>query len=213
MNQPVYIYTLSDPRTNFVRYVGKARNPKGRYSGHMNSTSATHRAKWINSLKALALSPKMEIIEEVAEDGWQEAERFWIESLRQMGCDLTNHTGGGEGHYFADQFLRDKISKSVKRYLESRSETEKLEYSENMSRATKGRKHSKEQILKMKTSIAEAWQDPEKRARFLSGNKKSRTPQCYAKISKALSGKPLNEAHKKKLRESRDRYLRRIGKR
>ena len=37
MQQTTFIYTLTDPITNEVRYVGKANNLQARYIEHMNS--------------------------------------------------------------------------------------------------------------------------------------------------------------------------------
>jgi hypothetical protein len=53
----------------------------------------TRICKWIRSL---GLAP--ELIElETLQEGWVEAEQFWIEYLIALGCRLTNGTRGGEG--------------------------------------------------------------------------------------------------------------------
>ena len=51
--ETTYIYTLSDPRNNLVRYVGKTSNPKMRLQNHMNRkhNERTHKRNWIESLK------------------------------------------------------------------------------------------------------------------------------------------------------------------
>lgn len=43
--EKVYIYTLEDPITSEIRYVGKANNMKDRYSNHLNSSrdKGTHK--------------------------------------------------------------------------------------------------------------------------------------------------------------------------
>lgn len=48
----VFIYALSDPRTNQIRYIGKANNPYNRYSNHYNSArdKNTHKRNWINRM-------------------------------------------------------------------------------------------------------------------------------------------------------------------
>lgn len=95
----VYIYTLEDPRTQEVRYVGKTKNPKGRFHNHCNKlhNERSHKRNWINSLKVLGLRPKMRIIEEVEQNEWHFWEKYWIEQFKQWGFNLVNHTLGGDG--------------------------------------------------------------------------------------------------------------------
>ncbi len=95
------IYTLSDPRTGFVRYVGKTVRPLGRrLSAHLRDVKAQeyghHAACWIRSLLAVGVRPVIEPLEDSPED-IDEAERFYIAYLRFLGCDLTNSTPGGDG--------------------------------------------------------------------------------------------------------------------
>lgn len=119
MKRSSFIYVLSDPRTNHVRYVGKTFNLKDRFSQHIclkilerNNTKNT---AWIKSLLNLGLKPIMEVIEEFDADdvsGWEEAEKFWIKTLRFCGCDLNNlEPGGISGKTHSDE-TRLKISKS-----------------------------------------------------------------------------------------------------
>ncbi len=43
-----YIYTLSDPNTNEVRYVGKTINIKRRYKQHLyDKRQTSHKNSWI----------------------------------------------------------------------------------------------------------------------------------------------------------------------
>lgn len=93
-----YIYTLSDPRTGTVRYVGKTVNPKQRRHNHSNIArdKGTHKRNWINQLKQEKLRPLFEIIEEVDSD-WKFWEKYWIQQFKVWGFSLTNTTLGGEG--------------------------------------------------------------------------------------------------------------------
>ena len=53
MNMTTKIYTLTDPITNQVRYVGKSNNPLKRYYKHLNESlksTKTHKNNWINKL-------------------------------------------------------------------------------------------------------------------------------------------------------------------
>ena len=65
----IYIYTLSDPRTNIIRYVGKTNNIKNRLKSHIcqSKKSRTHKDNWVNSLLKLNLKPIIEILD-VVED-------------------------------------------------------------------------------------------------------------------------------------------------
>jgi len=93
-----YIYTLSDPRTNQVRYIGKSVNPKVRYLRHLRDRINTHCSRWIAELINRGLKPVMQVIAEVPEgEDWQVVERAWIEWGRIAGWNLTNLTAGGDG--------------------------------------------------------------------------------------------------------------------
>ena len=114
-NKTVFIYTLADPRNGLVRYVGKANDLKARYSGHLSENFRSHKSSWVKSLKALGLKPKMELLEAIdccTDEEWQEAERFWIEQLRQWGLPLTNLDKGGRGKNRIAAETRLKLSQA-----------------------------------------------------------------------------------------------------
>ncbi|TXK52355.1 GIY-YIG nuclease family protein [Pontibacter qinzhouensis] len=60
-----YVYSLSDPRDQAIRYIGVTINPKERLMSHYGDTYGS-RAKldWIRDLRANELLPVMDIIEE-----------------------------------------------------------------------------------------------------------------------------------------------------
>ncbi len=95
----VYIYTLSDPRTNEVRYVGKTNNPEQRRKAHgvLSREVKSRKKNWIKQLKRLDLRPVFEIIDEVPESEWHKWEKYWIQQFIVWGFRLTNHTAGGDG--------------------------------------------------------------------------------------------------------------------
>jgi len=94
----IYIYSLSDPRTNAIRYIGKTINPKHRKHSHNNKArdKGTYKRNWINQLQSLGLRPVFEILD-VVEDDWQFWESYWIFQCKSWGFRLTNSTIGGEG--------------------------------------------------------------------------------------------------------------------
>jgi len=98
------IYVLKDPRTNEVRYIGKANNPVERYRNHNNKgrDKNTHKRNWINELWKNKLKPILEIIDTVPIDKWKEYEKFYIKKYINDGCDLVNYTDGGDGATFAN---------------------------------------------------------------------------------------------------------------
>jgi hypothetical protein len=97
--QKVFIYTLSDPTTGEVRYVGKTVNPYQRLHGHITPTallSENHRTHWLRTLSVEGLKPVMTVIEETDEESWDATERRWISHFRSQGCNLVNTSDGGE---------------------------------------------------------------------------------------------------------------------
>lgn len=98
---PVKIYTLSDPRTAEIRYVGKTVETLGkRLSKHcsclVNQKEQNHRVFWIRSLLQKGLKPVITLIEEVSSDIWEEREKYWIKYYKDLGLNLVNSTEGGD---------------------------------------------------------------------------------------------------------------------
>jgi hypothetical protein len=94
-----YIYILTDPITNDVRYVGKSINPEVRVRKHISEAktgkSNNHRINWIKSLLNKNLRPNIEIIDETNDD-WVLLEEYWISQFTTWGFNLVNGTDGGE---------------------------------------------------------------------------------------------------------------------
>ena len=95
----VYIYTLTDPLTNEIRYVGKTTNPKRRFKQHLNQAKEKnlYSKRWIQGLLEQGHEPIMTIIEKINREQWRERERHWIEYYRDQGAPLTNLSEGGQG--------------------------------------------------------------------------------------------------------------------
>lgn len=116
-----FIYILNDPITNDVRYVGKSNNPKSRLSHHIlkaKSNKHTHLKKWISKLLAINLKPILNIIEIVDIEIWQKREIYWIKYFKDKGCNLCNHTSGGEGLSNCSESTKQKIRENNKRNID-----------------------------------------------------------------------------------------------
>lgn len=95
-----FIYSLSDPDTREIRYIGKANNIQYRLWAHIheakNDLRNMHKCNWIKTLLKEDKKPIIEIIEEVSLDGWKDAEIYWIAQFKAWGFNLINKTAGGE---------------------------------------------------------------------------------------------------------------------
>lgn len=94
----IYIYTLSDPVTEEVRYVGKTiQNPNNRYWSHISQSKLNrkkdHTHCWIRSLLNKELQPILSIIEETFSI---EREKYWIKHYKELSNNITNNSEGGE---------------------------------------------------------------------------------------------------------------------
>ena len=95
----VDIYGLYDPRDGELRYVGKANDAKKRLVSHIRDSR--HRKTpvycWIRKLQSMNLAPEMRVIEAVAADRWEDAERRLI-SANSSAKLLNVAEGGGQPH-------------------------------------------------------------------------------------------------------------------
>jgi hypothetical protein len=96
------VYTLADPRSEEIRYVGKTESrPQIRLNHHLHRARVGHKAyvyDWTRQVLSSGQTPIMEILEELPDrKALIEAECHWIVQLRALGCRLTNLTEGGEG--------------------------------------------------------------------------------------------------------------------
>lgn len=97
-----YIYALTDPETDDIRYVGKtARDPHRRLWEHNDRSGVSNNRKgkltkvneWIESLED---GPGLLVLEEHP-SSLEESEARWIHWLRADGLKLLNMTDGGDG--------------------------------------------------------------------------------------------------------------------
>ena len=134
-----FIYSLSDPITNEIKYVGKSDNPKVRLVEHMRKSKydVTHKNNWINSLKNKNLKPIIEILDVVSITDWDFWEKHWINLLKRQGFNLTNIADGGRGGNQGDI-----VNKKISQALMNRTFTD--ETIEKMRIGAKNRKLSEE---------------------------------------------------------------------
>lgn len=171
------IYTLTDPRTATVRYVGATFRAKRRFNEHISKAvkgGRTHRDCWIRSLIAQQVRPVYTVIERGTGDGWQEAEKRWITKYRET-VDLTNRTDGGDGFpgYIPSQELREKWSAMRKGQP----------YAPGRVSAMLGKTHSEEAKAKIQAS----------------GAGRTCSAETRAKISAKHVGKKLSDEHRAKI--------------
>jgi len=96
------IYTLQDPITYEIRYIGKSANGLQRPKAHIYhtdlKTSKTYKSNWIRSLINNGLKPVIKVVQYLNNlNELNRAEQYWIQYFKQLGCPLTNATNGGMG--------------------------------------------------------------------------------------------------------------------
>ena len=91
-----YIYTLIDPVTDAVMYVGKSKNPKSRYNQHIKKLdkSLTPKKQWLLSLFEKGLKPKLEIVETVKDGTGREREQHYVTLHEATTLNIHNPSKG-----------------------------------------------------------------------------------------------------------------------
>ena len=137
----VKIYTLTDPITGEIRYIGKTKkNLVDRWYSHCSdyklSREKSYKNSWIISLKRKGYKPIIEILDEVPENQWQFWETYWIAQFLNWGFNLTNMTKGGEGNNGGKGCLGYKHTEEVKRSISIKnSKPKSLEWIQNATNA------------------------------------------------------------------------------
>lgn len=184
------LYTLADPRTGEVRYVGwTSQRPRGRFSRHLYDARRgdnSHRCRWIRTLVADGCKPLMRPVAILAVEEAPSTEIRYIAAMRKGGARLVNTTNGGDGAlgYVPTAEARAKIGAA------SRGRVLSEEARARIGDAAHKRPRSHEEI--------------EKVASFHRGRKRS--PETCARISAALKGKkapPFTKHHREALASAR----------
>lgn len=98
-NNSFFVYRLSSPENNVVKYIGITKDLSARYRKHITQTSKrTLKNNWIKSLLKRGVKPIMTVIDgaETREEA-NILEKYWIIKHKDWGFDLKNMTNGGDG--------------------------------------------------------------------------------------------------------------------
>ena len=111
------IYTLSDPRDNSIRYVGRTINTDQRYKQHLppNGPSTLEKRDWLLELRSLGLKPVMTTIDQAKTR--QEAstkETEWIHRYTNEGVILLNSVSVKQREW--DAFMKERAEAVKKQY-------------------------------------------------------------------------------------------------
>lgn len=192
-----FIYTLTDPKTGLVRYVGKSNNPQKRVLRHIREAITRldrkdHKNNWVRSLLNENNKPILEIIDEVPKNDWQQWEIYWHNQLKEWGFELTNderYLGIGSSELTEIQLQKTIAKNKVKKFSEETrkkmSDAAKLRCSKQtdfslLSNFWKGKKQTAEHIAK----------------RSLKGKKHSE----QARINNSIGQKIYHAKRKEKLK-------------
>lgn len=172
----VYIYTLSDPRNNEIRYVGKTKQKlNNRLSSHLSEIkrgNKNHRCNWIRKLLKEDIKPKIDILDIVPECEWKFWETYWISQMKQWGLHLVNGSNGGEG---GDNLNKEQIEELRKRMIENNP----MFISEVVEKCSK----------RMTKWLKIKWKDPSYRNKMIEISKKG----CKPVIQYSINGKFIKE--------------------
>lgn len=95
-----FIYTLSDPISKEIKYIGKTKNLKDRLQRHMSPCNLKQtwqsKTKWLKYLKNNGLKPIMEVLDQGDENNIDQLEIYWISQFKSWGFKLKNETIGGQ---------------------------------------------------------------------------------------------------------------------
>jgi len=186
-----YIYSLIDPRTNEIRYIGKTIDPERRRRDHYKYAVRNPQVPkdlWYRSMLDKGVEPIFHIVMKIPDDRWQRLERQVIAKYREMGYRLLNMTDGGDG----SQGYRWTDEQQERHRETCRRLWDNPEYVAAMRASLENHDWSyldDEFKRNLSERMKEHWADPEWRAMMKEALKKRSTDEFRAKLSKASKKK------------------------
>jgi len=221
MEEATYIYALTDPKTEEVRYIGKTlRDLPERYTEHIGAAEQGARGykyDWIRNLLSKGLEPGLSVLEIVfTPNDWQEREKWWIAFARGLGYRLTNVCDGGEGIRL---FGEDNPFYGHKHTIESRHKMSEAQLGHPVSEETRrkigdihrGREISKETRYRMSVAHRRENLSLETRLRISEGQK-NRGPfseEMRENIGAGLRDKKKSKEHVHNMSKSYPAFIHR----
>lgn len=115
LNKTTFIYALTDPNTNQVRYIGKSNVPDSRWAQHIKearlASGNTRKLGWIRSLIKENKYPVLEILDEVEISEWGFWERYYYYLYKSWGFNLTNSYECGVGVSYHSKEMKEVFRK------------------------------------------------------------------------------------------------------
>jgi group I intron endonuclease len=109
MIENVTIYTLEDPTTGEIRYVGKTKlKLSKRLQGHLGLAKRQGKKHyvscWIKNLLNAGVSPIIKELDIVPDSEWEFWEVYWISQFKTWAFNLVNSDlGGSGGHKISEE--------------------------------------------------------------------------------------------------------------
>lgn len=113
----VYLYTLTDPRTGAVRYVGSANEPLQRLRQHFRESHNAAVNAWIDELRTLNMAPLYATVRQVPKADRLKEEALLIKAYENSG--LLNITMRSRGPREATRVeYRERVVEKIVRHVE-----------------------------------------------------------------------------------------------
>lgn len=225
------IYALVDPRTHYIRYIGKSATGLLRPMVHWRKHEDTHKGRWIQQLRQLGTKYKIVILElhpeDISNEDLNASEAKWIAWGWSAGFPLTNLTPGGDGFAHGElnvakrPEVRMKISEALLGHEHSHEAKLKMrearlgkpgpqhdpETIERIRQSNLGQKRSQETIEKNRLAQTGKKHTDEAKAKMSAWrtgeNNVSKRPEVRAKISESHKNNPKVKANIERLSAAR----------
>lgn len=141
MIKTIKIYSLQDPITNEIRYIGKTtQRLEYRLSAHLAEAkyraSKSYKNSWIIGLLNKNVTPVIELLDEIPYcDNWEWLEQYWISQFRVWGFKLVNLTDGGDGN--KNQYRSKESIEKFKKTIRERISLGLIDYQERSKKISK----------------------------------------------------------------------------